>query len=258
MSAVGSQPLSMAREFRLGSVFRQSAQVLRENAGPFGLLCLGVNAPSVIYEFATQGLTGIDPSTGTDSGLNLAESFFNLLAQAAITYGTLQYLRGRGVSTGDFLSRGLTQAAIAIRVALLSGLCIGLGLLALLIPGLILYVVWWVAIPIAVIERPGTIASLRRSAALTKGYRWQIVGLILGFLLIAVAVLVVVAVIGAVASEMIAGYGPGPVERTRTLVLWFAIAAMVAVQATLVAVTYYHLRVAKEGVDIDDIAAVFD
>jgi hypothetical protein len=258
MSAVGSQPLSMAREFRLGSVFRQSAQVLRENAGPFGLLCLGVNAPSVIYEFATQGLTGIDPSTGADSGLNLAESFFNLLAQAAITYGTLQYLRGRGVSTGDFLSRGLTQAAIAIRVALLSGLCIGLGLLALLIPGLILYVVWWVAIPIAVIERPGTIASLRRSAALTKGYRWQVVGLILGFLLIAVAVLVVVAVIGAVASEMIAGYGPGPVERARTLVLWFAIAAMVAVQATLVAVTYYHLRVAKEGVDIDDIAAVFD
>jgi hypothetical protein len=258
MSAVGSAPLTMVPEFQLGSVIRQSAQVLRENAVPFGLLCLGVNAPSVVYEFASQGLTGIGPSTAADSSLNIAENFLNILAQAAITYGTLQYLRGRSIGTGDFLARGLAQAAIAIRVALLSGVCIGLGLLALVIPGLVLYVIWWVAIPVAVIERPGTMASLRRSAALTKGYRWQLVGLFLGFLLIAVVIVVATVLIGVVISELVAGYGPGPVERIRTLFIWFAIAAVVAIQATLVAVTYYHLRVAKEGVDIDDIAAVFD
>src|SRR5215475_13178772 len=131
-------------EFRIGSVFRQSAQVLRANAVSFGLLCLAVNAPSVVYEFASQGLMGIGAERGTAAGINMAENFLNLLAQAAITYGTVQYLRGRGLATGEFLHRGLAQAAIAIRVALLSGFCILLGILALVIPGLILYVIWWV------------------------------------------------------------------------------------------------------------------
>jgi hypothetical protein len=31
-----------------------------------------------------------------------------------------------------------------------------------------------------------------------------------------------------------------------------------AAQAVLTAVSYYHLRVAKEGIGIDDLAAVFD
>ena len=245
-------------EFRVGSVFRQSARVLRANAVSFGLLCLAVNAPSVVYEFATQGLTGVGAERGAAAGINVAENFFNLLAQAAITYGTVQYLRGRGLATGEFLHRGLAQAAIAIRVALLSGFCILLGILALVIPGLILYVIWWVAIPIAVVERPGTIASLRRSAELTKGYRWRIVALVLGFIVAGVAIFIILVVIGAGVSALVSDYGEGPVDRTYTVVAWFAIAAIVAVQATLVAVAYYHLRVAKEGVDIDEIAAVFD
>ncbi len=37
----------------------------------------------------------------------------------------------------------------------------------------------YVAVPVCVIEKQGVIASLSRSRALTKGYRWQIFGLFL-------------------------------------------------------------------------------
>ena len=43
-----------------------------------------------------------------------------------------------------------------------------------------------------------------------------------------------------------------------TIVGWVWVAAAMALQAVLVAVSYYHLRVAKEGTGIDEIAAVFD
>ena len=48
-----------------------------------------------------------------------------------------------------------------------------------MIPGLIIYTVLWLVVPVAVVERPGIVASLRRSSMLTKGYRWQIFGMVL-------------------------------------------------------------------------------
>src|SRR5262249_44092671 len=107
--------------------------------------------------------------------LELIETFLGYLAVAAVTYASIQELRGHRVGFREFCGRGLAQGGVAIRVALLSGIGLIVGFIALVIPAIILYVVWWVAIPVAVIERRGAIDSLRRSAELTKGYRWRIV-----------------------------------------------------------------------------------
>ncbi len=53
-----------------------------------------------------------------------------------------------------------------------------IAILALVIPAIYLGVIWSVAVPILVIENTG-MSCLGRSAALTRGYRWPILGLVI-------------------------------------------------------------------------------
>ena len=47
-------------------------------------------------------------------------------------------------------------------------------------------------------------------------------------------------------------------DRVTAVATWLLSALFMAVQAVLTAVSYYYLRVAKEGIGIEDIGAVFD
>ncbi len=250
--------VSAAQEqFRLGAVISRSLSIFFRNIVPFGLLYLAVNAPSSIYALMLAG-TG---HTEDDAGVRLlaiAQAFLGLVVAAAVTYATVQELRGRRVPFAEFFSRGLAQGGAAIRVALLSGILLILGFIALIIPGLIFYTMWWVAIPVAVIERPGAVASLRRSAELTAGNRWRVFGLIICFLLAAIAGGVLAGMVVGVGVVVAAGADQVRLDQASTIATWLWTALIMAGQAVLTAVSYYYLRVAKEGIGIDDIAAVFD
>jgi hypothetical protein len=244
----------MAEAFRIGSVAGRSISVFGKNLLPFSLLYLVINAPSLIYALTQSADTGRDTASNM---LALAQTIVGMAATAAITYGTINELRGQRRSLGEFLRGGLAHGGAAIRVAFLSGLGILLGFVALVLPGLFLYTIWWIAIPVAVIERPGTVASLTRSAALTKGFRWRIFGLLVAFMIAAFAL---AALSGGIAGTVavILGGGEQAFETYLDVIEWLWISLIMAAQATLSAVGYYSLRVAKEGVDIGDIAAVFD
>ncbi len=249
---------SLAHEqFRLGAVIGRSFSVLRNNIVPFGLLYLAVNAPSSIYALTLAGSAHPDRNPGVRL-LGLAEAFLGLIVAAAVTYATVQELRGRHVSFAEFFGRGLAQGGAAIRVAILAGILLVLGLIVLIVPGLVLYTMWWVIIPVAVIERPGAVASLERSAALTQGNRWRIFALIVGFLLCVFVVALLLGLAIGVGVGLLAGGDVVLSSRLLTIVMWLWSALFMAAQAVLTAVGYYHLRVAKEGIGIDDIAAVFD
>jgi hypothetical protein len=64
-------------------------------------------------------------------------------------------------------------------MAILSGLGILAGLILLIVPGVILYVMWSVAAPALVEERLGPVEALGRSRELTRGARWKVFGLLL-------------------------------------------------------------------------------
>jgi hypothetical protein len=104
-----------------------------------------------------------------------------------------------------------------------------------------------------------------RSRVLTKGRRWKIFGLILVMLIPA---LIVAGVITAVMAKLGIGVNlrigvffdlnrtPNTVAGEVVSLIWTAI--WTAFYAILVAVAYHDLRVAKEGVDTEQIAAVFE
>lgn len=236
-------------QFGVGTVLSQAMSVFGANFVPFCALALILMVPSLIYTMAF--LSNLDPTAGVSFSALLAIVIQMILSQliaAAITYGSFQYMRGQPVGIGDALSRGLSLIVPMIGVAILAGLAIGIGFILLVVPGIIIAVMLWVAIPAAVVERPGVVASLSRSAELTKGYRGSVFGIL---------VIIVVAglIAGLVIPYVLASIGGTTLYSIGS---WVVNAVFGAFSATAAAVGYYCLRVAKEGVDIDQIAKVFD
>src|SRR5260370_15008238 len=208
------------------------------------------------------------PVTSANPFPNLGLTFFVLfltialstLSQAIVLYGAFQDMRGRPVSLADCLKVGLQRFFPIIGIAISMGLAVMLASMLLIFPGLMLYVMWFVATPVCVVEQMGPFRSLGRSRQLTKGHRWKIFGLIL---LILLPALIVGAIVGVVTVATLgpAGFLALPAALASPLapgvnLSWGA--AWGAFYAVMVVVTYHDLRVAKEGVDTEQIAAVFE
>ena len=248
-----AEPAITVNEFRVGSVLGRGFSILFSNIVPFGLLSLLVNLPIIIIPFAfiNQSTTGEIDSLASAVGVLLTLTLYFLLdflVTAALTYGTFQELRGRRASIGDCIGRGLSLIFPILGVAIVSGLATMAGFIALVIPGFIVMTMLWVVIPVALLENLGVFASLKRSAELTKGYRWGVFGII-----ILVGIIQnVVAKIG----EMVLGEIDSMV--TAELIALLPEAFFTALWAVVIAVGYHDLRVTKEGIGAEEIAAVFD
>lgn len=239
--------------FGVGEVLSQSFAVFAANVVPFCALALILMLPSLVYGLIV--LANIQVAVDAAGGI----SFLSLLAiviqmvlsqltAAAIAYGSFQYLNGNPISLGDCISRGLALLLPVIGVAVLTGLAIGIGMILLVVPGIIAAVMLWVAIPAAVVERPGVIDSLKRSAALTKGRRWSVFGVMI---VIVVAGLVVSLILQFILLSIAGFY-------VYSIGSWVVQGVLGAFYAVTAAVGYYLLRVEKEGINIEDIAKVFD
>jgi len=98
------------------------------------------------------------------------------------------------------------------------------------------------------IEQPGLIGALSRSWHLTRGHKARIFVIFILF-----GVLTTVAV-GAVGGILMTALGDD------LLWLWtyLAVAIIASAEAVFMAVIYHDLRIAVDGVDTEEIAAVFD
>ncbi|OYW58129.1 MAG: hypothetical protein B7Z31_08445, partial [Rhodobacterales bacterium 12-65-15] len=81
----------------------------------------------------------------------------------------------RPVEINRYVAPALAVAFPIAILGLLSGILMVLGILALIVPGLWIYAVFSVMPAAVAIERNG-FSGLGRSARLTRGYRWPIVG----------------------------------------------------------------------------------
>jgi len=290
----------VATDFRVGQVLSRSFSTLFRNIVPFGVLALAISSPTYVYVILTgppEIPTSIDPTTYlSEFGIrNLAVTVVDLLLgyliTAALVYGTIQDLKNEPAGLGECFAKGLVLVFPVIGVALVTlllllvvfvvtvvpgslilgviGAAIGsiaIGLLSiplfliLLAPSIYVWIMLWVTIPVAVIERRG-LGSLGRSMLLTKGYRWRIFFILLLILVIAIGIGLLMGAVAGISSVM-APTGGADISSTYftagVAFNWIMSAFISALSAVLVAVTYHDLRVAKEGVDTRQIAAVFD
>ena len=177
------------------------------------------------------------------------------LAQAAQTPAVLAFREGRRGTISQGLSMLVRAIVPVVILGLLSGASIFLGCVLLIVPGLFLWVVWSVSVPTLVAERLGILASLRRSAQLTKKARWQV---------LAVLLLVASANIGvSIGVEVFTGEfqnddsWAGLFDPTYLAATLIADIILSSVAGAINASLYVELRDWKEGPGIDNLEDVF-
>jgi hypothetical protein len=115
----------------------------------------------------------------------------------------------------------------------------------LIVPGVILSCVVG-GVPACIVEDWGR-SSLSRSAELTRGYRLKVFGLFVLLTVINGIGSKIVDLVFGLAGDVVAGIGSG---------VWFV--ASTALSNCVLIMTYHDLRVAKEGIDTEQIASIFD
>jgi hypothetical protein len=234
------------RDFRIGDAMNKAIQTLSRNVLPFSIVTGIAALPSVLIFERNAALDTAAAAVWFLVGMLLAVVLSGL-SQAVVLTAAFEDMRGRPVDMLASFLVGWRRFPAVIGVTLLAGFFTGLAFLALIFPGYMVMTMLFVATPVCVVERLGPIASLGRSAVLTKGTRWRVFGM-----------MIVVGIIGAIGTGMVEAlaYGVGPTIAPVVKVIWQGLLG--AYSAILVVVTYHDLRVAKEGVDTDQIAAVFE
>ena len=189
--------------------------------------------------------------SGDGLGMIVLSTIATYWLQASLIYGTISTLRGQHPGLSEMLSRSLQALLAVILVAIVLSIVMALGFVLLIIPGLILMTMFWVAIPVAVVERNGVGAAFSRSRELTSGHRWSIFALFIVIVVIAGVVQIVIGLIfGFAGTQTISVLG--------TWITQLVSMVVAGVWACLVAVSYHDLRVVKEGVGTEQIAQVFE
>jgi hypothetical protein len=283
MANISASAPAPAGEFRVGRVLSRAIEVLARHF----LLFVGVTlvawlllivtvvalvlliGPTFNVRFAAPGAIGaVGKMFFAFLFILLLCAVLYVLAQAVVLYGAFQAMRERPVNLGDCLkvafSRFFPIVGIAIcwiiavaAVGILTGLIsaavgppyVRVAISVMIFFGLCMTLVtmWFVAIPACIVERLGPLASIGRSNALTKGCRWKIFGMILLVFAVTMILSLVTGPVLSLIGKVVSALGSLALN-----------GVMGAFYAIYVAVTYHDLRVAKEGVDTDQIAAVFD
>ena len=180
------------RDVSIGRVFERAFAVIRHNvAATVGLAFLLGAIPGIL---TTLLFTDIRSDLLAPGGLgaNTIYAFMLLsvlswivalivfaLTLAGLTRVTVAHAEGDRATFGESLMAGMSVLPPLIGLALLFALGVMAGFMLLIVPGIILYLMWSVAVPALVEEQDGVFAALGRSNELTKGAKWKIFAIVL-------------------------------------------------------------------------------
>ncbi len=119
-----------------------------------------------------------------------------------------------------------------VGAGVLAGLGIAIGLLALVVPGLLLLTIWALIAPVIVVERSRVLASFGRSRDLVRGNGWRVFGVVIVFALLSAVVgnlaqlagQSIAGDIGAGVGQLLAGVIVAPLSAIAASVMYFALA----------------------------------
>jgi len=255
---------SVLPEFRVGKVLGQTFSIFFNNFLAFFGIAVAFYAPAALFDYffydpqeitvlaKSDGVRGIWGQVLVSLGLNLVVM---AMIQTALLYGAIEYQAGRRVGLSVMLQTVLRALVPVIIAALLVSILSILGMLFLLIPGIIILVMMSMTTPAIVVEKLGPIAAMKRSSALTSGYKWPVFGVFLVLVVLLYAVMIGVGLVMGLGLDEIVMQD----EQTMTLSLWQLLSsgAYYALIGSCVVAVYTNLRAAKEGATADEVADVF-
>ncbi len=247
----------------VGRVFNRTFSVMSHNpVVVFGTSLVVSALPYTIAAAALRPRIGGDVSSGATSS-TIIGSFFILallyiglrsLVQGCLVRATIADSEGRTASLGECIRTALPCILPLIGASVLLVLAVGLGFILLFVPGVIVMLMFSVVVPVVVAERAGIVESFRRSAYLTAGARWKILGL---FLLIAVLSWLLAAVTGLASGTFSGRMAP---QFSIGAIAWNAIVNTLVTSFWCAAQTalYVELRDWKDGPGTDRLGEIFE
>jgi hypothetical protein len=182
---------SIRRELSLGEVFSKTFNLYRRDFAKYFILYAVVGvivqvATTLAQQAFTVPMLPMNPTPQQASSyfsallaalllliivIFVVDVVFSTIAQgSAILLASDQITKGQvslGASARYSVSRLLSIWAVSIIV----GIIVGLGLIALIVPGIILAIMYSLALPVLLIEKKGVLESMSRSRQLV-GHRW--------------------------------------------------------------------------------------
>jgi hypothetical protein len=184
----------------LGDILSAALQIYRKNAAQLLLIVAVVTIPlSILSYLLADVVFAANSKTVTigNQSVKVTEprSFFVFLLallvtlaigviitailQAAILRAAAQATIGDPVDVEASYRWGFARFGAVLLVSILVGLAVGIGFLLLIIPGIILLVMFSVAIPVVVVENRRGTDAMRRSWELVSNHFWHVLGVIL-------------------------------------------------------------------------------
>jgi hypothetical protein len=214
-------------------MFKQAADLFKAGWLPIGATAVGLG---LLPEIAA-GLTGRDSLSAGFIGIS---SVLTLLSTLLVTLYGLNLAQGLSAWTTQTNETFNTKFTAGLGLSIVFGLGVLAGLLLLIVPGLILWAMWFVVLPVLLHEGTGVFAAFSRSRALTKGHRGTLAGMIIVFLIAMVLLTVVMGVIAPVDAQ-----GNIPALSVFNL-LFVALFSLIGAYFTLVSVAVYRALVQAE------------
>lgn len=249
--------MSPVQHLGIGGVLDRAVGLYRERFGTLATVAAAVLVPAgvaqalIAVEVGTVDLTPLlDPvSPSVPPGFDrlllatfvslLVGAVASLLLQAACIRIFSGEYEGRPVRGPVALGSALRRALSVVACGLLVAFGTGLGALAFLVPGVWLWVSWYVALPALVVEGCGPVAALGRSIRLVRARFWPVLGVAL--LAAAVAALASYAA-GNVAALLVPGSGPSALAASSAAATLAAILT-VPFTAAVATATYVDLGI---------------
>ncbi len=257
------------RPLTLGELLDRAFQLYRSRFGIF----VGIAAVAYLPVFVLQTLTlwlpkAISPGVGTATGLAtlgftavmgfLLLVVLRLLGVAAANSATIivvsaAYLE-QPITVGEAYRRVSSMMLRVFFIMIGMGIGIGIGTVLLIVPGVILFLMWALAIPVTVLEDTGFGESLSRSRELTAGHRGRVFAIYLLYFALILALEVGLAAPLGVFVALKGGQAAvamTPIIGVLNAILTFMIESLVTpILSISLSLMYYDERVRKEAFDI--------
>ncbi len=238
-----SSAIDLSRERSVAEILRAALGMYRHYPLLFVTLAVGVIAP---YELARLAVTGDGPlgSGGTANAgtLVLFELIYYALVGPLISalhvHAVIEIGAGRRPRLGPVALQGLRVLAVVAAAEIVAGILIGLGFIALIVPGIILSLRWSVVAQTAAVDHEGWLPALRRSAKLATGNYGHIFRIL-------VVIGLLTFVIAALAGALVGGGHSTSVASVLIGIVVYTIIASFG--ALTLAVLYFDLRAREAG-----------
>lgn len=226
------------------------------------MVVLAFQFVGLAFEPSTPKITNMLLTLVWGIGAGVLTLVVSAVSQAATVVAVSNVHLDRPASITDSFSRIKGDVPGVVGISFLVSLAAGLGMVALIVPGVLLLIMWSLAVPVKVLEHRGVFDSMSRSTDLTKGSwgRIFVIGLLILALKFGVSSLLQWPLLIAAGFSIRGGVQQIAIGwRIALLLSGFVATSLVGALATIAfSVVYYDERVRKEAFDLQLMMTTLD